>query len=130
MILEANGKLCYFIFDRPEKKLSANKSGIRKVIKLKNVKRVKNDDSILESLKQELREQNVLKKPIPNRQLVWNAYLRTFCEVEKLNKKQKQIMDFCTNKSRTPPKRKRKFLVNTVSIRNSFPPFDYCLWTT
>lgn len=95
-------------------KESSNSTGIRKVKKVKNVKKIKNNDAVLETLKKDLHEQSATKKPIPNRQLVWNSYLKTFSEVEKLNKKQKQIMDFCTNKSHTPPKRKRKFLVTKI----------------
>ena len=89
----------------------SSSGGIQKAKRVKNVKKVKNNDAVLETLKKDLHEQNSTKKPMPNRQLVWNAYLKTFSEVEKLNKKHKQIMEFCTNKSRTPPKRKRKFLV-------------------
>jgi putative NADH-flavin reductase len=96
---------------RPVKESSSNSSGIRKAKKVKNVKKVKNNEAVLETLKKDLHEQNATKKPILNRQLVWNAFLKTFAEVEKLNKKQRQIMEFCTNKSRTPPKRKRRFLV-------------------
>lgn len=50
-------------------------------------------------------------KKIVLKQQIWNEYLKVFLQTERLNKKQKQIMEFCTNKSLTPPRRKLKFLV-------------------
>lgn len=85
---------------------------IRKTKKQKKIKKIQNDSPVAKTVKQELTEcgENSGKR-ILLRQQIWNQYLKTFYEIEKLDQKQKQIMQFCTSKSLTPPKRKGRFLV-------------------
>lgn len=76
---------------------------------------MENNTEIGETIKKELTElagnQSTSKK-CPLRQERWNSYLKVFLLHEKLNKKQKLIVEFCTNKGITPPRRKARFLVN------------------
>lgn len=76
------------------------------------MKKVENDSEVAEAVKKGFEES---KKDggsrIPQRQQTWHEYLKVFLASEKLNETQKLVMEFCTNKGLTPPRRKQKFLV-------------------
>lgn len=103
---------------RNKTQLGAHVSGVKSSgikSKPKRAKKVKVDANteVGEAIKKDLIDnQSVAPKKIPPRQERWNSYLKVFLEHEKLNKKQKLIMEFCTNKGLTPPRRRTKFLVN------------------
>ncbi|XP_065219586.1 uncharacterized protein LOC135845053 isoform X2 [Planococcus citri] len=85
--------------------------GIKKTKKTEKVK-VEPNTEVGESIKKELTtlagNQSTSKCPL--RQERWNSYLKVFLLHEKLNKKQRLIVEFCTTKGVTAPRRKAKFL--------------------
>lgn len=84
---------------------------IRKKKKQKKIK-IHTDGEVIHTVREQCMERGENSgKRILLRQQIWNQYLKTFYEIEKLDQKQKQIMEFCTSKSLTPPKRKGRFLV-------------------
>lgn len=107
-------------------------SAIRKAKKAKKIKKFPSNSEVAAVVKEEFVEsrcKEILCKQIPSRQQIWNQYLKTFYEIEKLNQDQKQIMEFCLNKSLTPPKRKRRFLVivsRSIPIPISFVSYGSC----
>lgn len=87
-------------------------AAIKKHKKPKKVKKIENNEQVAATVKKDFAEsQSSSGEKLVSRQQRWNMYLIAFREHEKLPKKQRQIMEFCTNKSTTPPKRKIKFLV-------------------
>lgn len=120
-------KLWTFIFNFRSKIQQVASSGIKKQKKTKKVK-VESNTEVGEAIKKELTENvAVVPNKMPLRQEKWRSFLQVFLQHEKLNKKQKLIITFCTTKGVTAPRRKKKFLVNYIT--DSYPlyfPYVSC----